>query len=174
MAKQISDDQLKRQLELKLKKLTEDFEAETLWIKTAIANLEKPGKLNYDENKKSYPAKITVIEPSRVIEPITTMEKIVNILINKNEPLSSSELMQLMNDTYAREKKYDKNGFSGLLSQVYRKPRSPFTKIDVPGGGVRFRNVYVLKAWLVGNKLTKEYQNKLILKAGLNEPLFEK
>lgn len=90
----------------------------------------------------------------------TLRAKIENILVKKNTPMTSRELMEEINQLYG--KAYDFNNFSGNFSQLYRKQNSNIKKYEIDNVPNEFKTVYGLKNWFTGDELKLEYVNDFL------------
>ena len=157
---------LKKQLLLKLK---EDFEKKVFLITEKYkSDIEKVKSLTtYTENSED---SIKILPKQK---KANFHNKLVKILENENQPLTSKELMAKAHEIEP-EKRYIFFTFSGMLSHLRKKETSKITMITFPGADISFKFFYALKKWTDSNgNLKIEYLNKIKNRTVINEPLWK-
>jgi len=161
------DIKLKKHLENTLKAMEKQFEEETAWLREGIAKLTKKEAQFIETIPPEKEESVT-----KQHEPITVNTKIIKILEQANEPMTSVEIMEKLNINYGHHYRF--SGFSGMLSQIHSKPTSKFTKVQIPHGGRKFKFIYALNEWLEAGNLKNEYFEKLRKRVNLPDfSLFE-
>jgi len=91
--------------------------------------------------------------------PVTMQEKIKAVLREANKPLTSREIMNLMNKMFT-DKQYDfEKNFSGNFSQYYRK--AGVKRHEEPTNPIESRVFYCLEEWFGDDGLKQEFREML-------------
>lgn len=91
---------------------------------------------------------------------LTLKMKTEAVLKETQEPLTSRQLMNVINQRYP-EKKYKFGQFSGQFSVIYRRKNSNIRNYEIPDAPPKFKVFYGLKSWFSGNDLKQEYKDKI-------------
>lgn len=98
--------------------------------------------------------------------PRLTINQMVKNVLNETEtPLTSRDIMNMLNDKY--DKGYTLDNFSGAFSSMYRKPKSGISQYNFQNPTLEVKAVYGLDNWfLEENVLKEEYKERLVEKYG--------
>jgi ATPase subunit of ABC transporter with duplicated ATPase domains len=119
--------------------------------------------IGIDDNSKIVISGVN--ETGKSFEQSTLITKIIDILREKKEPMTSREIMNEINRIY--NKKYILNGFSGQLSMAFKKAnekdwQSGLERIEFENNPNQYKVFYYLYEWKDENgKLKPEFNKRL-------------
>lgn len=151
------------------KKMVNDLrnEIEPLQDKLRKAELALDA-LEPESSSKTIVVPITNIKTGKPSKTLTLAERAGKILNKVKTPLTSRELLDLINSTWD-DRQWGFKNFSGRWSHVYRDKNKPFKVREYPENPNEIKFFYGLKIWFIGDDFKEEYRNRLIVKHRLNE-----
>lgn len=159
--------ELKEQLIEKISRLKFNFQRIKLDYESQIKKYENA--IEAINEFASEPDQLSLIpdEQSEELDNNKTLRtKIIEILTAYNAPLTSRDIMELINLKYP-SKTYAFSQFSAQFSILYRRPNSEIKQYSVKNVPISKSAFYYLESWEDDGELKTDYKNKISIRYGI-------